>query len=90
MKKIINVLEGKTHLSRLLDRVRAGEEIILAKNGRPYARLVPIEKEGKRLFGFMKGTVGEEFSCPSPKKSRPPGNDRSPGHPRVPLGGSGA
>jgi len=41
MPTLVNVQEAKTHLSRLLERVRAGEEIILAKAGRPYAKLVP-------------------------------------------------
>ena len=37
--KVVNVHEAKTHLSRLLERAHAGEEIILAKAGKPYARL---------------------------------------------------
>ncbi len=61
MAKIVNVHEAKTHLSSLLERVRAGEEIILAKNGQPYARLMPLEKPRKRRLGFMKGTVDERF-----------------------------
>ena len=42
MSTTVNVHEAKTHLSRLLERAHAGEEIILAKAGRPYARLVPL------------------------------------------------
>ena len=38
----VNVHDAKTHFSRLLDRAHAGEEIILAKAGRPYAKLVPF------------------------------------------------
>jgi prevent-host-death family protein len=38
----INVYEAKTHLSRLLDRVEAGEEIVIARAGKPVARLVPL------------------------------------------------
>ena len=41
--KSVNIHEAKTHLSRLVERVQAGEEIIIAKAGRPAARLVPIE-----------------------------------------------
>jgi len=41
--KSINIHEAKTHLSRLIERVQAGEEIVIAKAGRPAARLVPIE-----------------------------------------------
>ncbi|HVQ07768.1 MAG TPA: type II toxin-antitoxin system Phd/YefM family antitoxin [Allosphingosinicella sp.] len=58
--KMINVHDAKTHLSRLLDRARAGEEIILAKAGKPYARLVPYEKEHlpPRKPGRLKGLIG--------------------------------
>ncbi|HEX6633276.1 MAG TPA: type II toxin-antitoxin system prevent-host-death family antitoxin [Usitatibacter sp.] len=41
--KTVNIHEAKTHLSRLVERVQAGEEIVIAKAGRPAARLVPIE-----------------------------------------------
>jgi prevent-host-death family protein len=51
--RVVNVHEAKTHLSKLLDQVRAGEEIILAKAGRPYARLVPFERPGRRELGFL-------------------------------------
>lgn len=45
-RKMVNVHDAKTHFSKLLDRAHAGEEIILAKAGKPYARLVPyIEPE---------------------------------------------
>ena len=40
--KIYNVHEAKTHFSRLIDRAHAGEEIVLAKAGVPYAKLVPV------------------------------------------------
>jgi prevent-host-death family protein len=46
MKKV-NVHEAKTHLSRLLERVEAGEEIIIARAGRPVARLVPLCSRGE-------------------------------------------
>jgi len=42
-KPVVNVHEAKTHFSKLLERAHAGEEIILAKAGKPYAKLVPIE-----------------------------------------------
>jgi prevent-host-death family protein len=42
-QKKFNVHDAKTHLSRLIDRAHAGEEIIIAKAGKPYAKLVPIE-----------------------------------------------
>ncbi len=43
MPATVNVHEAKTHFSKLLDRAHAGEEIIVAKAGKPYARLVKIE-----------------------------------------------
>ncbi len=45
MTKSVNVHEAKTHLSRLLDEAAAGEEIVIAKAGRPMARLVSTELE---------------------------------------------
>ena len=45
--KSVNIHEAKTHLSRLVERVEAGEEFIIAKAGRPAARLVPIEARHK-------------------------------------------
>ncbi len=45
----VNIYEAKTHLSRLLERVAAGEEIIIAHAGRPVARLVPMETAGRKL-----------------------------------------
>lgn len=62
--RIINVHEAKTHLSRLLDEVKAGEEVILAKMGKPYARLVPIDSPKQVPLGFLQGVVGEEFFEP--------------------------
>jgi prevent-host-death family protein len=54
--KTVNVHEAKTHLSRLLDRAHAGEEITIAKSGKPYARLVPLEQPTrKRRPGTLKG-----------------------------------
>ncbi|MFN8612900.1 MAG: type II toxin-antitoxin system prevent-host-death family antitoxin [Vulcanimicrobiota bacterium] len=62
----VNVHEAKTQLSRLLERAHSGEEIVIAKNGRPYARLVPIEASQPRQLGFLRGTfeVGPEFFEP--------------------------
>jgi prevent-host-death family protein len=60
----VNVHEAKTHFSRLLERVHAGEDIVIAKAGRPIARLVPYRQtQGKRKLGLMAGqfTVPEDF-----------------------------
>lgn len=68
MPTLVNVQEAKTHLSRLLERVRAGEEIVLAKAGRPYAKLVPLEEHQQRRPGLAKGRVTEAFFEPLPEK----------------------
>jgi prevent-host-death family protein len=44
MVESVNIHEAKTHLSRLIERVEAGEEIVIARAGRPVARLVPYRK----------------------------------------------
>ena len=55
---VVNVHEAKTHLSRLLARVEAGEEVVIARNGTPIARLVRYgNSRGVRRFGAMKGRV---------------------------------
>ncbi|MGH9292548.1 MAG: type II toxin-antitoxin system Phd/YefM family antitoxin [Acidimicrobiales bacterium] len=58
---IVNVHEAKTHLSRLLERAHEGEEIILGKFGKPYARLVPLAPTGTRSPGGLAGALGEKF-----------------------------
>ncbi len=65
---VVNVHEAKTHLSRLLDRVAKGEEIVIAKAGRPVAKLVPIP--GKpREPGRCKGKIHitDDFDAPLPE-----------------------
>jgi prevent-host-death family protein len=68
MRKV-NVHEAKTHLSRLLDRAHAGEEIIIAKGGEPYARLMPLPgRQPKREEGTLKESaqIGDAFFDPLP------------------------
>ncbi len=65
MSEIINVHEAKTHLSRLLDKAHAGEEIVLFKAGKPYARLMPLETP-KRTLGCIKGHLDDAFFDPLP------------------------
>ena len=68
MQQIVNVHEAKTHFSRLLDQAHAGQEIILAKNGQPYARLVPLAAEpARRQPGRLRGQVDEAFFEPLPE-----------------------
>lgn len=65
MPTIVNVHEAKTHLSRLLERVKDGEEFILAKAGKPYARLIPIAEQ-VREPGFVGGEIPDAFFEPLP------------------------
>ena len=63
--KPVNIHEAKTHLSRLVERVQAGEEIVIAKAGRPAARLVPIEGTRKpvKIGGLKPRTpVPDDFN----------------------------
>jgi prevent-host-death family protein len=56
--KVVNVHEAKTHLSRLLERAHAGEEIVIAKGGQPYARLLPLStRVPRREAGTLRGQV---------------------------------
>lgn len=58
MKVTVNVHEAKTHLSRLLEQAHAGQEIILAKAGKPYARLMPLAAEPvARRPGRLRGQI---------------------------------
>lgn len=61
-----NIHEAKTHLSKLLEEARQGREIIIAKAGVPYVRLVPVETTVKRELGFLKGqfAVRDDFFDP--------------------------
>ena len=70
MKESVNVHEAKTHFSRLLARVNQGEEIIIAKAGKPVACLVPYaSKPPKRVSGTAKGKIQimKNFEEPLPK-----------------------
>ena len=67
--KTVTVHEAKTHLSRLLRRVAAGEEIVIAKAGTPIARLVPAgEPRRARVLGTEQGRirVADDFDTPLP------------------------
>lgn len=67
MPIIINVHEAKTHLSKLLKRAHEGEEIILAKAGKPYARLLPLEEMQPRVLGLIDGWIDDSFFEPLPE-----------------------
>lgn len=67
----MNIHEAKTHFSKLLRRVAAGEEIVIARAGRPVARLVPFEEEssGERELGLYEGRIrwSGDFDAPLPE-----------------------
>jgi prevent-host-death family protein len=65
----VNVHEAKTHFSRLLEQAHAGEEIILSKAGKPYARMVPLaqHRESRRIPGRLRGHIDESFFEPLPE-----------------------
>ncbi len=65
----VNVHEAKTHLSRLLVRVAQGEEVVIARAGKPVARLVPVARaKGRRVLGRDKGkiVIARDFDAPLP------------------------
>jgi prevent-host-death family protein len=67
--KTVNVHQAKTQLSRLLEEVAAGQEIIIAKAGKPVARLVSLRTASKkRQLGILEGklTVRPDFDAPLP------------------------
>jgi len=67
----VNIHQAKTHLSRLVERAAGGEEIIIAKSGKPVARLVPYVPEGTvRRPGAMRGKIRikKNFDAPLPKE----------------------
>lgn len=67
MAKTINIHEAKTHLSRIVDEVAAGREVIIAKAGKPMARLTPLTnvRRSKKL-GLLRGKVKvpDDFNTP--------------------------
>ena len=64
--KMVSVREAKNRLSSLLERVHAGEEVVIAKRGTPYARLCPLEPSIRRP-GLLSGKVDESFFEPLPE-----------------------
>lgn len=58
MAELVNMHQAKTTLSRLVERALAGEEIVIARNGKPLVRLTPVpEKRGQRIPGRFKGRI---------------------------------
>jgi prevent-host-death family protein len=66
---VTNLYEAKTNLSQLVDRAAAGEEIVIAKNGVPHARLMPLARHATpRQPGGWEGrvTISDDFDAPLP------------------------
>ena len=53
MTKTVNIYDAKTHLSRLVDQAAAGEDIVIARAGKPMVRLVPVERKAPRQPGLL-------------------------------------
>jgi prevent-host-death family protein len=69
--RMVNIHMAKTHLSRLVNEVAAGEEIVIAKAGKPVARLLPFEpRREPRQPGLMKGKIwiSEDIADPLPEE----------------------
>ena len=66
----LNLYDAKTQLSSLVDKAAAGEEIIIAKNGKPMARLVPFRERPLRKPGRFKGKIwmSKDFDDPLPQE----------------------
>ena len=68
--KQVNVYEAKTQLSKLLEEVEGGTEVVIARNGRPVARLVPLQRSvPHRVPGSLKGKIwiADDFDEPDPE-----------------------
>ena len=65
---LVNVHDAKTQFSKLLEQAHAGQEIILAKAGKPYARMMPLAPvTPKRQRGRVKGIIDDAFFDPLPE-----------------------
>lgn len=68
--KPVNIHEAKTRLSKLVERAEAGEEVVIARAGKPAAKLVPIARaKGRRRLGLLDGKfkIPEDFNKPLPE-----------------------
>ena len=68
--RTVNLHAAKTHLSRLVDQAAAGEEIVIAKAGKPVAKLVPLDRpRARRVLGSLQGRlrVPDDFDEPLPE-----------------------
>lgn len=74
MENIFNIHEAKTNLSSLIAKAEAGEDVVIARAGKPVVKLVPVKSGGEKRLdrkpGFMKGKIwiGPDFDDPLPKE----------------------
>ncbi|HZD47738.1 MAG TPA: type II toxin-antitoxin system Phd/YefM family antitoxin [Silvibacterium sp.] len=73
MSETLNLYEAKSHLSELVERAAGGEEIIIAKSGKPMARLVPLQRQKRpRLASVMgKNVLGMTYIAPDFEEDLP-------------------
>ena len=64
MTILANIHEAKTKFSQLLEKAHEGEEVIIAKAGKPYARIVPIRQDGCREPGAFRGQISGDVEGP--------------------------
>ena len=81
----VNIYAAKTQLSRLVDQVNAGEEVVITRHGRPVARLVPAAAATPRQPGLLEGKgywIADDFDAPLPDdlQRRFEGKDDEPGN----------
>jgi prevent-host-death family protein len=65
----INIYQAKTQLSKLIDRAAGGEEIVIARHGKPVARLTSLDRKTPVRFGILAGkvTIADDFDAPLPR-----------------------
>ena len=66
----VNIHEAKSTLSKLIERARSGDEVIIAKAGTPMVRLVPVDRPAKRIFGSAKGQIKFKKGWDAPMTER--------------------
>lgn len=69
MARVVNIYDAKTQLSALVEAAAAGEEVVIARAGKPRAKLVPIKPAARRRPGRTKGTtvLSDDFDAPLPE-----------------------
>lgn len=65
----VNIYDAKTRLSQLVDKAASGEDVVISRNGKPWARITQLEAPKRRIkFGLLKGkvAVAADFDAPLP------------------------